>query len=105
MKKLYINGEWVIVKIIPLTMSTTEVMIIVPKRVGQTVTWQNVPGNFNHCGELKSAAYCVTRINNADYGNSELNVLYDIQTRDNLYCKSINLDSHRASYELLRELS
>lgn len=105
MKKLYINGEWVIVKINPLTMAKSEVMIIVPKRVGQIVTWQNVPGNFDHCGVLKGSAYCVTRIDNADYGYSELNVLFDIQTREKLYCKSINLDSHRASYELLRALS
>lgn len=83
-------------------MSKSEVMIIVPKRVGQNVTWQNVPGNFDHCGELKGAAYCVTRIDNADYGNSELNVIYDIQTRERLYWKSIDLESHRASYELYR---
>lgn len=106
MKKLFINGEWVIVKINPLTMAKSEVMIIVPKRVGQNVTWQNVPGNFDHCGTLKSgAAYCVTTIVNAEYGNSELNVLFDIQTRERLYWKSINLDSHRASYELLRAFS
>ena len=37
MKKLYINGEWVLVKIRPLTMATSELMIIVPKRVGQKV--------------------------------------------------------------------
>lgn len=103
MNKLFINGEWVIVKIRPLSMATSELMIIVPKRVGQNVTWQNVPGNFDHCGILKNgAAYCVTTIANADYSNRELNVLFDIQTREKLYWKSINLDSHRATYELLR---
>lgn len=105
MKKLYINGEWVIVKIRPLTMATSELMIIVPKRVGQKVYWRNVPGEPNHCGLTKGAAYCVRTIENADYDYNEYNVLNDIITREGLYRKAINLDSHRASYELLRALS
>ena len=105
MKKLYINGEWVIVKIRPLTMATSELMIIVPKRVGQKVYWHNVPGEPDHCGLLKGAAYCVTTIDNSSYNNSEYAVIQDIQSRERLYWKSINLDSHRASYELLRALS
>lgn len=106
MKKLFINGEWVIVKINPLTMAKSELMIIVPKREGQKVTWHNVPGDMDHCGILKKGgAYCVTLITNAEYNNNSQNVFEDIMSRDRLYCKSINLDSHRASYELLRALS
>lgn len=105
MKKLFINNEWILVKITPLTMSSSEVMIIVPKRVGQNVTWCNTPGTFHHCGLMKGAAYYVATINNAEYHNSEYEVIYDISRREKLYWKSINLDSHRASYELLRALS
>ena len=106
MKKLFINGEWVIVKIRPFTMAISEVMIIVPKRVGQKVTWQNVPGEMEHCGLTKDrSAYCITTIKNADYNNCSQNVLEDIMSRDRLYCKSIDFESHRASYELLRALS
>lgn len=106
MKKLFINGEWVIVKIRPVTMAISELMIIVPKRVGQKVTWQNVPGEMEHCGlTLDRSAYCITMIKNADYNNCSQNVYEDIISRDRIYCKSIDLDSHRASYELLRALS
>lgn len=105
MKKLFINNEWVLVKITPLTMALSEVMIIVPKRVGQTVHWHNTPGNTDHCGLMKGAAYCVCTIVNSEYNNSEYAVIQDIMKREKLYWKSINLDSHRASYELLRALS
>lgn len=75
MKKLYINGEWVIVKIHPLTMAISELMIIVPKREGQKVTWHNVPGDMDHCGLTKDrSAYCITTIKNADYNNCSQNV-------------------------------
>jgi len=103
MKKLKVNEEWIIVKITPLSMRISRVTILIPKRVGQQVTWNNhIKGDVIDCGTIKGAAYQIIEIFNDDYNNSEQCVYDAIRMCENHYTKSIDLSSYRASYELLR---
>lgn len=98
------NGETCKVTLEYISMTKTLVSISVKKRIGQSVqfldleTGDVIIGSTTDHKEYTTLSFT---IENSDYMYDESILLYNLSTKIT-FRKSINLDSHRASYELLR---
>lgn len=95
-----ISGETCLVQL-KFTMSTTDIRISTKKRIGQLVKWASSDNRIRDTFNGDDYATMYMSVDNIDFHNSETELLVYLM-RTISFARYIDMNSPRASYELLR---